>query len=134
MFHGLILQLYLKCKTMRKTSAVTLLESLASGVRLDIYRLLVRKGLEGMVAGDIAADLDLPPTNLSFHLKAMTQAGLLTVEQEGRFQRYRANLALMQDLIAYLTEECCAGNPQQCAVSRRAKRQVSRTSSTAKTA
>jgi ArsR family transcriptional regulator len=119
---------------MRKTSAVTLLESLASGVRLDIYRLLVRKGPLGMVAGDVAAALDLPPTNLSFHLKAMTQAGLLAVEQEGRFQRYRANLPLMQDLIAYLTEECCAGNPEQCAVPRRAKRQVSRTSSTAKTA
>ena len=119
---------------MKKSSAITLFESLASGVRLDIYRLLVRKGLEGMVAGDIAAALDLPPTNLSFHLKAMTQAGLLTVEQEGRFQRYRANLPLMQDLIAYLTEECCAGNPEQCAVPRRAKGRVSRTSPPAKTA
>jgi len=119
---------------MRKTGAVTLLESLASGVRLDIYRLLIRKGLEGMVAGNIAADLDLPPTNLSFHLKAMAQAGLLTVEQEGRFQRYRANLALMQDLIAYLTEECCAGNSEQCAIPRRAKGRVSRTSPIAKTA
>ncbi|MEX1993487.1 MAG: metalloregulator ArsR/SmtB family transcription factor [Steroidobacteraceae bacterium] len=119
---------------MRKTSAVTVLESLASGVRLDMYRLLIRKGVEGMVAGDIAAALDLPPTNLSFHLKAMTQAGLLTVEQEGRFQRYRANLALMQDLIAYLTEECCAGHPEQCAIPRRAKGTVSRTPSTARTA
>jgi DNA-binding transcriptional ArsR family regulator len=124
----------LKYKTMRKIIAVTLLESLASGVRLDVYRLLIRKGVEGMVAGDIAAALDLPPTNLSFHLKAMTQASLLTVEQEGRFQRYRANLALMQDLIAYLTEECCAGNPEQCPVPRRAKGRVSRTSPSAKTA
>ncbi|MFN7086682.1 MAG: ArsR/SmtB family transcription factor [Burkholderiales bacterium] len=118
---------------MRKTSAVILLESLASGVRLDIYRLLVRKGPEGMVAGNIAAALDLPPTNLSFHLKAMTQAGLLTVEQEGRFQRYRAHLPLMLDLIAYLTEECCAGNPEQCTVPRRAKSPLSRMSFTAKT-
>ena len=119
---------------MRKTSAVTLFESFASSVRLDIYRLLVRKGLEGMVAGDIAAALDLPPTNLSFHLKAMTQAGLLTVEQEGRFQRYRANLPLMQDLIAYLTDECCGGNPEQCAIPRRVKGTSTRTPSTAKTA
>lgn len=68
-----------------------------------------------MVAGEIASTLDVPPTNLSFHLKALTQAGLLTVEQEGRFQRYRANLPLMLDLIAYLTEECCSGHPEQCA-------------------
>ena len=119
---------------MRKTTAVTIFESLASGVRLDVYRLLVRKGLEGMVAGDIAAALDLPPTNLSFHLKAMKQAGLLTVEQEGRYQRYRANLPLMLDLIAYLTEECCAGNPEQCAVPRRGKAAVSRATSIAKIA
>ena len=90
-------------------------ESLASGVRLDAYRLLVRTGLDGMVAGEIAAALDVPPTNLSFHLKAMTQAGLVTVEQQGRFQRYRANLPLMRELIGYLTDECCAGHPEQCA-------------------
>lgn len=67
-----------------------------------------------MVAGEIASTLNVPPTNLSFHLKALTQARLLTVEQEGRFQRYRANIPLMLDLIAYLTEECCSGNPEQC--------------------
>ena len=67
-----------------------------------------------MVAGEIGAALDVPPTNLSFHLKTLTHTGLLTVEQEGRFQRYRANLPLMMDLIAYLTEECCGGNPEQC--------------------
>ena len=72
-------------------------------------------GVVRIGAGEIAAALDVPPTNLSFHLKALTQAGMLTVEQEGRFQRYRANIPLMLDLIAYLTEECCAGNPAQCA-------------------
>lgn len=117
---------------MQKTTAVTLFESLASGVRLDLYRLLVRKGLEGMVAGDVAAALDLPPTNLSFHLKAMTQAGLLTVAQEGRYQRYRANLPLMLDLITYLTAECCAGRPEQCVVPGRAKVATPRKSSAAK--
>lgn len=100
---------------MEKETATSIFESLSSGVRLDAYRLLVKKGPEGMVAGEIAAELDTPPANLSFHLKALTQAGMLTVTQEGRFQRYRANMSLMLDLIAYLTEECCAGHPEQCA-------------------
>jgi DNA-binding transcriptional ArsR family regulator len=100
---------------MEKTSATAVFESLASGIRLDAYRLLVRKGPEGLVAGEIASTLDIPSTNLSFHLKALTQARLVTVEQEGRFQRYRANMPLMLDLIAYLTAECCAGDPAQCA-------------------
>ena len=90
-------------------------ESLSSGIRLDVYRMLVRERPQGLVAGQIASALDLPPANLSFHLKAMTQAGLVTVEQEGRFQRYRANLPLMADVVAYLTAECCAGHPEQCA-------------------
>lgn len=102
-------------KTMDKITATTAFESLSSGVRLDVFRLLVKQGLEGMVAGEIASTLAIPPTNLSFHLKAMTNARMLTVEQEGRFQRYRANLPLMLDLIAYLTEECCAGRPEDCA-------------------
>jgi len=99
---------------MDKLSATTVFESLASGVRLDIYRLLVKTGPQGMVAGEIATTLAVPPTNLSFHLKALTHAQLVSVVQEGRFQRYRANIALMQELIGYLTEECCSGQPQQC--------------------
>ena len=100
---------------MNKSSALTVFESLSSGVRLDIYRLLVKQGPQGLVAGEIASTLAVPPTNLSFHLKALVQARLLSGVQEGRFQRYRANLALMQELIVYLTEECCAGHPEQCA-------------------
>jgi ArsR family transcriptional regulator, arsenate/arsenite/antimonite-responsive transcriptional repressor len=99
---------------MDKTLATTVFESLASGVRLDIYRLLVKAVPEGLVAGEIGAALALPPTNMSFHLKAMTNAQLVTVVQEGRYQRYRANLGLVQDLIGYLTAECCAGHPEQC--------------------
>jgi DNA-binding transcriptional ArsR family regulator len=94
---------------MDKNTAVTVFESLASGVRLDIFRLLVRAAPAGCVAGQIAAELQLPPTNLSFHLKALTQAGLLTVEQEGRYMRYRANTDLMFGLVEYLTAECCSG-------------------------
>ncbi len=100
---------------MDKLLAIPIFESLASGVRLDIYRLLVKTGPQGLVAGEIGAALEVPPTNLSFHLKALTHAQLVSVVQEGRYQRYRANLALMQDLIAYLTAECCAGHPEQCA-------------------
>ncbi len=99
---------------MKKTNATAVFESLASGIRLDVYRLLVRQGPEGLVAGEIASALDIPSTNLSFHLKALTQARLVTVVQEGRFQRYRANMPLMLDLIGYLTAECCAGHPEQC--------------------
>lgn len=100
---------------MEKQTATSIFESLSSGVRLDVFRLLVKMGPEGMVAGEIGTTLEVPPTNLSFHLKALTQAGLLSVEQEGRFQRYRANIPLMLDLIAYLTEECCSGHPEKCA-------------------
>lgn len=100
---------------MNKQTATTIFESLSSSVRLDVYRLLIKMGTEGMVAGEIASTLDIPPTNLSFHLKALTQAGMLTVEQEGRYQRYRANIPLMLDLIGWLTEECCSGHPEQCA-------------------
>ena len=100
--------------TMEKAAALAVFESLASGIRLDVYRLLVRKGPDGLVAGEISAALDLPPTNTSFHLKTLTHAGLVSVEQEGRFQRYRANMALMSDLIGYLTDECCGGHPEAC--------------------
>ena len=100
---------------MNKLLATTIFEALASGVRLDIYRLLVKTGPQGLVAGEIGAALDVPPTNLSFHLKALAHAQLVSVVQEGRYQRYRANLALMQELIGYLTAECCAGHPEQCA-------------------
>ncbi len=99
---------------MNQSAALSAFESLASGVRLDVYRLLVKTGPQGLVAGEIASALSLPSTNLSFHLKALTHADLVSVVQEGRFQRYRANMALMHDLIAYLTAECCAGHPEQC--------------------
>lgn len=100
---------------MDKSLATAVFESLASGVRLDVYRLLVKAGPQGLVAGEIGAALDVPPTNLSFHLKALAHAQLVSVVQEGRYQRYRPNLALMHELIGYLTAECCAGHPEQCA-------------------
>ncbi len=102
--------------------AISVFESLSSSVRLDIYRLLVRKGPGGMVAGEIGAALNVPPTNLSFHLKALAQARLVTVVQEGRFVRYRSNNDLVQELIGYLTDECCAGHPELCAQPARSAR------------
>lgn len=99
---------------MDTAAATRLFESLASGVRLEVFRLLVKQGTVGMVAGDIAAALSLPATNLSFHLKTLTHAGLVTATQEGRYQRYRANLPLMVSLVGYLTDECCQGQPRDC--------------------
>ena len=90
------------------------MECLSSSTRLRIYRLLVRQGRAGMVAGRIATQLDIAPNGASFHLKAMTHAGLLSVQQEGRYQRYRADIGQMLDLVSYLTDECCAGHPELC--------------------
>ncbi|WP_461603753.1 ArsR/SmtB family transcription factor [Aeromonas salmonicida] len=103
---------------MNKAMATKVFESLSSGIRLDVWRLLVKAGLEGRVAGELSSSLDIAPNTLSFHLKAMLHAGLLSVEQEGRFLRYRANIPLMLALIGYLTEECCAGHPEVCGMMR----------------
>ncbi len=100
---------------MNHDKAVALLASLASGPRLAVYRLLVKHGSAGRVAGEIADELGMAPSNLSFHLKALTQADLVKPAQEGRFVRYRANIPLMLELIAYLTEACCANQPGECA-------------------
>ncbi len=102
---------------MDKLTATSMFESLASGVRLDIVRLLVSYGREGLVAGEIAQALEIPRTNLSFHLKTLTHAGMISVTQEGRYQRYRADLAAMQDLVSYLTEHCCVAESGDCGLS-----------------
>jgi DNA-binding transcriptional ArsR family regulator len=102
-------------KQMDTSSATPVFESLASAARLNIFRLLVKAGPPGLVAGEIGTALGIAPTNLSVHLKALSHASLLSVMQEGRYQRYRANLALVQELITFLTAECCAGHPEQCA-------------------
>ena len=99
---------------METKKAAHLFEALSSDVRLEIFRLLVKHAPEGLVAGDIAKSLDLPSTNLSFHLKAIVHTGLVGLEKEGRFSRYRANIPLMLEVIAYLTTECCQAHPEQC--------------------
>lgn len=104
-----------KDRAMKQGEVLQVFEALSSAVRLDAFRLLVRAGGDGRVAGEIAAALELPPNNLSFHLKALTQSGLVTVEQEGRYLRYRANIRLMLDTVAYLMENCCGDDPRACA-------------------
>lgn len=109
---------------MNQSEALAVLESLSSGIRLDVFRLLVRAGPDGAVAGEIASALGLAPSNLSFHLRTLTHARLLTVEQEGRFQRYRADLSVINGLIGFLTENCCEGFPERCATALDARSRV----------
>jgi DNA-binding transcriptional ArsR family regulator len=89
--------------------AVASLAALAQSSRLAIFRLLVTVGPEGLAVGAIADALQIAPATLSFHLKNLTQAGLLLPRQEGRFIYYGANFAAMDDLIAFLTDNCCNG-------------------------
>jgi DNA-binding transcriptional ArsR family regulator len=96
---------------MDQQTALPVFECLSSSVRLDVFRLLVRAGPDGVVAGDIAAALKVAPSSLSFHLRTLSQAGLVGVEQEGRFLRYRANLSMITDVIGFLTQNCCGGAP-----------------------
>lgn len=94
-------------------TASSLFEALTSEVRLTAFRLLVKYAPEGLVAGELSRMLGIPKTNLSFHLKTLVHSGLASVEREGRNTRYRANIPLMLDIIAYLTAECCTGSPDQ---------------------
>ena len=99
---------------MKTKTAIAVFEVLTSEARLAIFRLLVKYAPNGLVAGDIARRLKVTNTNLSFHLKALLHAGLITMEKEGRFLRYRANIPVMLDTIAYLTAECCSGRLEEC--------------------
>lgn len=89
--------------------AVRVLGALAHDSRLAIFRLLVVAGRDGMAAGEIAQQLGIAPSSLSFHLKDLSHAELVMSRQEGRFVIYTANFDAMTDLIAFLTENCCAG-------------------------
>ena len=95
--------------TMRTADALQALAALAQDTRLAIYRLLVQAGKDGLSVGTIAEKLDLPGATLSFHLKELAHAALVEARQDGRFIYYSANYARMNDLLAYLTENCCRG-------------------------
>ncbi len=85
------------------------LEALASPQRLRIFRLLVEHEPEGLVSGGVAERLEQPHNAVSFHLKSLQHAGLVTVQREGRYQRYRADMPQVRGLLSYLTENCCGG-------------------------
>jgi DNA-binding transcriptional ArsR family regulator len=97
---------------MNSKIAVNRLAALAQESRLAAFRALVQKGPEGVCVGDLQAKLKIPMTTLSFHLKELTQAGLIRSRQEGRFIYYAPDFKAMNGLLAYLTENCCAGNVQ----------------------
>ena len=94
---------------MEMTQAVDALAALAQSSRLQIYRLLVQAGPEGLAAGRIGEELDLPAATLSFHLSQLTRAGLARVRPDGRFMIYSADFRAMRALVGYLTENCCKG-------------------------
>jgi DNA-binding transcriptional ArsR family regulator len=97
---------------MKLDQAVTRLAALAQETRLAIFRMLVEAGPEGMNAGAIAEALGVPAATLSFHVAQLVRAELVVSRQESRFIFYSANFAGMDDLIAYLTDNCCQGG--QC--------------------
>src|SRR5258708_20351685 len=94
---------------MESKTAVAGLAALAQDARLAIFRLLVQKGPGGLCVGDIGAKFDMAPATLSFHLKELTNAGLLVSRQEGRFIYYAPDFEEMNALVSYLMENCCGG-------------------------
>jgi ArsR family transcriptional regulator len=99
---------------MKKQNVVAALAALAQDSRLDVYRLLVQAGPEGMSAGSVAGTLKLPPNTLTFHFDRLREAGLVTVRREGRSMIYAARFDTMNALLGYLTENCCQGRAEQC--------------------
>src|ERR1700722_18884971 len=96
---------------MKKADTVAALAALAQDNRLDVFRLLVEAGPEGMPAGAVATALDLAPNTLTFHFDRLRIAGLVTVRREGRSMIYAAQFETMNALIGYLTDNCCSGVP-----------------------
>lgn len=94
---------------MDERTAVAALAALAQEARLRVFRALVGAGPEGMTPGSLTAMLDIPASTLSFHLKELVHAGLVTVEREGRNLHYRPALDRMNGLLGYLTDHCCQG-------------------------
>ena len=99
---------------MEKTYAVAALAALAQETRLDIFRLLVEAGANGMPAGQIGEKLGLPSATLSFHLNQLRHATLVKFRRESRSLVYTAEYPVMNDLLAYLTENCCQGDAAAC--------------------
>ncbi len=99
---------------MKKQDALAALAALAQDNRLDVFRLLVQAGPEGVAAGAVAVALDLAPNTLTFHFDRLRLADLVTVRREGRSMIYAARFETMNDLLGFLTENCCGGAPEKC--------------------
>ena len=104
---------------MEKIDAIVALAGLAHETRLDIYRLLVEAGPTGIAAGQIGERLGLAPATLSFHLNHLRHAGLIDHERNGRSLIYSADFGRMTELVNYLTENCCGGDPAACGLPER---------------
>src|SRR5688500_16277516 len=100
---------------MEKSDAVAALAALAQDNRLDVFRLLVQAGPDGLPAGEVASALKLAPNTLTFHFDRLRGAGLVTVRREGRSMIYAARYETMNTLLGYLTENCCRGAADACA-------------------
>src|SRR5579872_3718758 len=99
---------------MEKTAGVAALAALAQDNRLDVFRLLVQAGPQGMAAGRVAEALDLAPNTLTFHFDRLRSAGLVTVRRESRSMIYSARFEAMNGLVSFLTENCCKGSLAGC--------------------
>jgi ArsR family transcriptional regulator, arsenate/arsenite/antimonite-responsive transcriptional repressor len=100
---------------MEVKSAVIALTALAQESRLRVFRLLVPLGTDGLPAGKIADKLNIPATTLTFHLKELSHAGLIESKREGRSIIYSLRVRGMRELLTYLSEDCCHGQPELCA-------------------
>ncbi len=100
---------------MENADAVSALAALAQDNRLDVFRLLVQAGPDGLPAGQVADRLKLAPNTLTFHFDRLRTAGLVTVRREGRSMIYAARFEVMSALLGFLTENCCQGAAQACA-------------------
>jgi ArsR family transcriptional regulator, arsenate/arsenite/antimonite-responsive transcriptional repressor len=96
---------------METKQVIAALAALAQESRLAAFRLLVQMGPDGLAASRIAEQLDIAPSSLSFHLKELTYAGLITARQDGRFIIYSANFDTMGGVLNFLTDNCCGGAP-----------------------
>lgn len=99
---------------MKTNEAVAALSALAQESRLSVFRLLVQRGETGMAAGELSERLKVPPATMSFHLKELSAAGLIGSRRESRSIIYSANFARMQEVLAFLTENCCCDSGGKC--------------------
>ncbi|WP_242182247.1 metalloregulator ArsR/SmtB family transcription factor [Sphingomonas sp. CARO-RG-8B-R24-01] len=99
---------------MESALAIAALGSLAQGTRLDTFRLLARNGPDGLPAGEVARQLNVPQNTMSAHLAILTRAGLVRFERSGRTIFYRADLDSVRGLMRFLAHDCCAGNAAMC--------------------